>query len=67
MEEKANEFEIPEPTLPRRKKIPKRIDESSETHNYESSKQLYRQNYFETINTIMQCLESRFDTQVKVS
>lgn len=65
LEQNANGLGIPEPALPRPKKIPKRIDEGSDQHTYEGPKQLYRHWYFETIDTTVNCLESRFDVKVK--
>ena len=59
--EKADHLNL-EPTLPRRKKIPKKLDERPETrHEYQSAKEYYRAQYFEAYDLVISAMNKRFD------
>ena len=49
-----------EPTLPRRKKVPRRLDEGADNHQYSSPKYYFRQQYFEVLDVLINELSQRF-------
>ena len=49
-----------EPTLPRRKKVPRRLDEGADNHQYSSPKYYFRQQYFEVLDVLINELTQRF-------
>ena len=49
-----------EPTLPRNKKVPRRIDDGAQNHCYASPSDYFRQQYFEVIDTLIGELTRRF-------
>ena len=58
---KADELEIGPPELPRKRKRPARFDSGIAEHEFPTEiKTHYRQIYFETLDTVMSCLEKRF-------
>ena len=50
-----------EPVLPRQRKLPKRLDSSSSSHQFESAKDYYRQKYFEVLDIVVNEIQRRFD------
>ena len=58
----ANELEIEEPTLPRRRKVPRRYEVGTGTadHTPSSPKDHYRAIYFEGLDTAIGCIANRF-------
>ena len=50
-----------EPVLPRYKKAPRRFDNGSDPHSYQSPKDYFRQIYFEVIDLIQNEIKHRFD------
>ena len=65
--EKVNQFaeahDISSPSLPRKRKIPKKIQTyfGAPSHHPESPKDDYRQKYFEALDLIINCINARFD------
>ena len=58
----ASEFEIGDPSLPRRRKRPARYEEGlSSPHFSETPQSHYRQLYYECIDSIVNCIRKRFD------
>ena len=49
-----------EPILPRKKKVPQRIDSGAQSHCYASPSEYFRQQYFEVIDTLICELARRF-------
>ena len=63
VKEKAEELDVDEPVLPRRRKAPKHFDPaSSTTHADNCPEDLYRRFYYEVIDTILGEIEHRFDS-----
>ncbi len=54
-------MDINDPTLPRRRKIPQRLDDGSEQSFPETVEQYYRIVYFEALDLIIACVSDRFD------
>ena len=50
-----------EPTLPRMRKIPKRINDGDPNHQHPSAKALFRQQYYEVFDVLLSELNRRFD------
>lgn len=48
------------PTLPRKRKIPRRIDEGAEPHQYETLKDYFRQKFFEVLDLVTNEISRRF-------
>lgn len=60
--EKLDILDVNEPTLPRRRKMPKRFETGKAANEYPSSeKDLYRQKYFEAFDLAINCIKDRFD------
>ena len=59
----ANKLGITEPSLPRRKRIPRRIDDNSEdSYAYPSTpKEHYRRIYYEALDLIITCIKNCFN------
>ena len=58
---KADELEIGPPELPRKRKRPARFDSGIAEHEFPTEiKTHYRQIYFETLDTVMSCIEKCF-------
>ena len=59
----AEELDVDEPVLPRKRRAPRRFDlTSSTTHADISPEDLYRRFYYEVIDTIIGEIEHRFDS-----
>ena len=59
---KAAELNIDEPTLPRRRKAPKRFDQANATtHAYHTPEDFYRRQYLEVIDTLTGEIERDLD------
>ncbi|XP_062585373.1 zinc finger MYM-type protein 1-like [Saccostrea cucullata] len=59
---KLNELDVSEPTLPRRRKMPKRYETGKAPPEFTTSeKDLYRQQYFEALDLVVNCVKDRFD------
>lgn len=50
-----------EPVLPRKQKIPRRVNEGADPHQYESPKDYFRHQYFSALDEIANELSRRFD------
>lgn len=58
----ADQFDVEEPQLPRRRRRPKRYNDGlSEDHYPETVKDLYCQYYFEAIDAVISCIKDRFN------
>ena len=60
----VSQVDVEEPTLPRKRKMPKRFDEFASHHFYETPKYLYRRAYFEAYDNVIQGIEMRFQQKV---
>ncbi len=59
---KAELLNVDKPTLPRRRKAPKRYDDSLSTGDFHTTpKSFYKQQYYEALDLMINCVESRFD------
>ena len=53
---------VSEPTLPRKRKMPKRYDELSATaHFHETPKEMYRKMFYESYDYVIEAIQTRFD------
>ena len=60
--QKVNKLDVNEPTLPRKRKTPKRYDETSATmHFHGTPKEMYRKMFFESYDYVIKAIQSRFD------
>ena len=59
-----DKLDVEEPTLPRKRKMSKRLDEVASHHFYETPKDLYRRTYFEAYDNVIQEIEKRFQQKV---
>ena len=61
---KAAELNIDEPTLPRRRKAPKRFDQANATtHADHTPEDFYRRQYFDVVDTLTGEIEHRFQSE----
>lgn len=61
--DKAIKLDVGEPTLPRRRKLPPRLDESNSTTFHDSTPEnMYKRYYFELIDTVVGEIERRLDS-----
>ena len=61
--ERAIQLEVGEPILPRRRKLPKRLDESNSTTFHDATPEdMYKRYYFELIDTVMGEIERRLNS-----
>lgn len=49
------------PTLPRQRRIPRRIDDGASNHHFATPQEYYRKQYFEVLDLLATELERRFD------
>ena len=57
-----DEIDVNEPTLPRRRKLPERFDPGNAPPEFPTSaKELYRQQYFEALDLVVNCVKDRFN------
>ena len=58
----AESLDVGKPQLPRRHKVPKKIDDGTSTGDFHSSpKEYYRQHYFQAVDMIVTCITDRFN------
>lgn len=50
-----------EPVLPRKRKLPRRIDDGAASHNPSTAADMYRQKYFESLDVVCEEINRRFD------
>ena len=56
------EVDVDEPTLPRRRKVPNRLDEGNAPHEFPTDcRSHYRQSYFEALDLVINAIQDRFD------
>ena len=61
---KASDLGIAEPTLPRKRKRPRRFDEaSSSTYHDDTPESMYKRYYFEILDTLVGEIERRFESE----
>ncbi|XP_078665396.1 zinc finger MYM-type protein 1-like [Branchiostoma floridae x Branchiostoma belcheri] len=61
VEEAARELNIGEPALPRYRRQPRRLDDGSQPHRYDSPKDFYRHIYLQACDLLVGELTDRFD------
>ena len=62
LNEKLDDLDVDEPTLPRRRKMPKRFEPGNAPPEFPTSaKDLYRQQYFEALDLVVNCVKDRFN------
>ena len=61
VEHSCQSLDIEEPTLPRRRKLHRKLDEGSERILFQNPKDYYRKSYFEAIGIIISSIQERFD------
>ena len=60
----ADKAGVSEPTMPRRRKIPRRLDEGTAAAEFpESVPDLFRQVYFEALDLLVTCIQERFNQE----
>lgn len=60
----ADEINVAEPVLPRKKRVPSRYEDGNAPPEFHSSlRDMYRQVYYEAIDLLVQTIEDRFDQQ----
>ena len=59
----ASQDLIDEPILPRRRKIPRCINDGADPHLYETPQDFHRQNYFQALDEVTNELSRRFDQE----
>ena len=52
-----------EPVLPRKRNIPRRINDGADPHQYETPEEFHRQHYFQALDEVTSELSRRFDQQ----
>ena len=58
----ASKHDIGEPTLPRKRKVPRHFEVgSSEPEHPSSPKEYYKRIYYEALDLVVNCIKSRFD------
>ena len=58
----AVKLEVSESALPRRRKVPKRLDDGTAAHEYPATAEdHFRQIYYEALDLIISCITDRFD------
>ena len=58
----AEKLEVSEPALPHQRKVPKRLDDGTATHEYPATAEdHFRQIYYEALDLIISCITDRFD------
>ena len=58
----AEKLEVSEPALPRRREVPKRLDDGTAAHEYPATAEdHFRQIYYEALDLIISCITDRFD------
>ena len=56
------EFDVGEPQLPRKRRLPRRLDDGNAEPEFISDcKQYYQQQYYEALDLIISCIKDRFD------
>ena len=50
-----------DPTLPRQKRIPRRLDDGASNHVYSSPKEYYQQQYYQVLDVLTEEMTRRFD------
>lgn len=62
---KCYNLEIEEPVLPRKRKLPKRLDEefASTSHSFQTPKDMFRQLFYEVIDYVLSSLNCRFQNE----
>ena len=63
---KADQLSLEEPSLPRKRKVPNRVNflhsyKESASHHHESCNDFYRAQYFAAIDNVTETIISRFD------
>ena len=59
---KAETVDVNEPTMPRKRKMPKRFQTGAAEHFFpQSERDMYRQQYFEAMDLVINCVQNRFD------
>ena len=61
VEHSCQSLDIEELTLPRRRKLPKKLDDGSEGILFRNPKDYYRKSYFEAIDFIISSIQERFN------
>jgi len=56
----AEKLGLDEPSVPRKRRIPRRFDDGSEGHTFPTPERFYQQQYFALIDTALGSLDSRF-------
>ena len=59
--QEASEKGLQEPALPRQRRIPRRINDGSENHEYSSLREFFRHQYYEVLDLLKEELKRRFD------
>ena len=49
-----------DPVLPRKRKVPRRIDDGAEAHRFDTPRDYYRQLYFEVLDVLCNEISRRF-------
>lgn len=61
VKKRQHDLKIDEPQLPRKKRIPKRLDDGSQPYNPVSVEEMYRKYYFEALDLAVNCIKDRIE------
>lgn len=60
----ASRYDVDQPSLPRQRRLPKRLDENLNTHFFHlTPEEKYRVIYFKVIDQVLMSLDTRFDSE----
>jgi len=60
--EQADQWGISEPTLPRIRRPPRRLDDGANTASFDDPRDYFRKNFFELVDCAVAAINSRFNT-----
>ena len=62
VKDKAETVDVSEPSVPRKRKMPKRFQSGDAEHFFpQTESDMYRQKYFEALDLVINCVKTRFD------
>ena len=62
VKDKAETVDVSEPSVPRKRKMPKRFQSGDAEHFFlQTEGDMYRQKYFEALDLVINCVKTRFD------
>jgi hypothetical protein len=62
MRDRSEKYNIDQPELPRKRKLPRRFDDSTIDYEFKDVKSYYRKQYFEVIDVTVTAMKARFNS-----